>query len=90
MFFASDKYRFNYLKAEESPNYTTEQNIDLAITLAAGAADTKIVDGKLEFGAEYLVSRGKSLERFEPGLKPDVVCEYSGHWPCAFCYLYKL
>ena len=88
-FFAEDKKKHHlvWIKATKSPNLTEEQNIDLNITYAASAACTKIIKGKLKFGCEYLVSRGEELGF---GLKPDVVCEYSSHWPWDFCYLYKL
>ena len=80
-------FRFGYLEARENPSLTAEENIDENIAFAAKAADTKIIKGKLEYGCEYLVSRGEELV-FD--LKPDVVCEYSSHWPWDYCYLYKL
>lgn len=88
-FYAEDgkKHHFFYMEARENPRLTAEENIDVEITLAANAADTKIIKGKLEYGCEYLVSRGEELGF---GLKPDVVCEYSRHWPWDYCYLYKL
>lgn len=88
-FYAEDgkKHHFVYMKASENPRLTAEENIDVNITFAASAACTKIIKGKLEYGREYLVSRGEELGF---NLKPDVVCEYSSHWPWDYCYLYKL
>lgn len=88
-FFAEDgkKHHFFYMEAIENPHLTAEENIDVNIIFAAGAAGTKIISGKLKYGCEYLVSRGEELGF---GLMPDVVCEYSSHWPWDYCYLYKL
>ena len=90
-FYAGDSkkhyFRFVYMEACRNPRLTAEENIDANITFATNAADTKIIKGKLEYGCEYLVSRGEELV-FD--LKPDVVCEYSSHWPWDYCYLYKL
>ena len=88
-FYAEDRKRhhFVYMEAIENPRLTAEENIDANITFAANAAGTKIIKGELEYGCEYLVSRGEELGF---NLKPDVVCEYSSHWPWDYCYLYKL
>jgi hypothetical protein len=88
-FYAEDgkKHHFVYMEAIKHPRLTAEENIDANITFAANAAATKIIKGKLEYGREYLVSRGEELGF---GLNPDVVCEYSSHWPWDYCYLYKL
>ena len=89
LFYAEDrkKHHFVYMEAVEKAYLTAEENIDLNIGFASNAAGTKIIKGKLEYGCEYLVSRGEELG-FD--LKPDVVCEYSNHWPWDYCYLYKL
>lgn len=88
-FFAADgkKHHIVYMEAINHAELTREEDIDVNITFASNAADTKIIKGTLEFGCEYLVSRGEDLGF---GLKPDVVCEYSSHWPWEYCYLYKL
>ena len=88
-FFAADgkKHHFVYMETIENPRLTKEENIDVNVTFASNAACTKIIKGTLEFGCEYLVSRGEELGF---GLKPDVICKYSSHWPWEYCYLYKL
>ena len=88
-FFAADgkKHYFVYMEAIKHAGLTREEDIDVNISFASNAAGTKIIKGTLEFGCEYLVSRGEELGF---GLKPDVVCEYSSHWPWDYCYLYKL
>jgi len=88
-FFAADgkKHHFVYMEAIKHDKLTREEDIDVNIGFASNTADTKIIKGTLEFGCEYLVSRGEELGF---GLKPDVVCEYSSHWPWDYCYLYKL
>ena len=89
VFFAQDKERHHIdrVKVDRSNYLSYDEDIDFWICHASGAADTKVVKGKLEFGKEYLVSRGEELGF---GLKPSVVCEYSHHWPFDYCYLYKL
>lgn len=88
-FFAADgkKHHLVRMEANVHPGLTDEENIDVNIAVASGAAGVKIIKGKLENGCEYLVSRGEELGF---GLKPDVVLEYSSHWPWDYCYLYKL
>ena len=88
-FYAEDgkKHHFVYMEAIKHDKLTREENIDVNITFAANAADTKIIKGKLEYGCEYLVSHGKELGF---NLKPDVICEYDSHYPWDYCYLYKL
>lgn len=87
--FAGDgkKHQLVWMQATEHPNLTEKENIELNITYASNTACSKIIKGKLKLGCEYLVSRGEKLGF---GLKPDVVCEYSSHWPWTHCYLYKL
>lgn len=87
--YAEDKQKhdFAYMKANEDERFSKEQNDDLNMTVAANAANTKIVEGEFEPGAEYLVCRGETLGF---GTQPDIIGEYSSHWPHDFCYLYKL
>jgi len=88
-FYAADgkKHQFVYMEAKEHAELTKEENVDVNIGFASNASCTKIIKGTLEFGCEYLVSRGEELGF---GLKPDIVCEYSSHWLWDYCYLYKL
>lgn len=89
VFYAQDKVRRHiyHVKVERSNLLSYEEDVELWIGLAANCAGTKVIKGKLEFGKEYLVSRGEELGF---GLKPSVVLEYSNHWPFDFCYMYKL
>jgi hypothetical protein len=82
-----EKHHIEHIKVERTNYLLYEEDVDLWVNHASGAANTKIVKGKLVFGCEYLVSRGEELGF---GLKPDIVCEYNRHWPFDFCYLYKL
>jgi hypothetical protein len=88
-FFAADgkKHHIVYMEAIKHAELTREEDIDVNICFASNAACTKIVKGTLEFGRDYLVSRGEELGF---GLKPDVVCKYSRNWSWDYCYLYKL
>ena len=89
VFYAQDKERHHIerVKIERSNLLTYGEDVDLHLSIASGAANTTIVKGKLEFGREYLVSRGEKLV-FD--LKPSVICEYSNHYPFDFCYMYKI
>lgn len=88
-FYAEDnkKHHFLYMSPTRNPRLTEGENMKLVVEFAACAAGTKIIEGKVEWGKQYLVTRGEVLGF---GKKPDVTCEYSRHWPWDFCYMYKL
>ena len=90
VFYAEEKQKHHvaYMVAKESEELSKKENDDLNISMAAGAADTKIVKGKFKPGARYLVCRGEEFPFCY--VKPDIIGEYSSHWPHDFCYLYKL
>lgn len=89
-YFAEDKkkHHFIYMAPERNERLTEDENVENAIVFAANVAGTKIVKGKVEWGNQYLVTRGEALDSF--GLEADVTLEVSNHWPWAFCYMYKL
>ena len=89
VFYAQDKVRhhFYHVKVERHDHLSYEEDVELWIGHATNCAGTKVIKGKLEFGKEYLVSRGEELGF---GLKPDIIVEYNRHWPFDFCYMYKL
>lgn len=89
VFYAQDKVRHQiyHVKVKRHDLLSYEEDVELWIGHATNCAGTKVIKGKLEFGKEYLVSRGEELGF---GLKPNIICEYNRHWPFDFCYLYKL
>lgn len=89
VFFATtkEKYDLTYVDVLRHDLLSYDEDVDLWANHSSGAANTKIIKGKLVFGQMYLVSRGKEIGYH---LKPSVVLEYSSHWPYEFCYLYKI
>lgn len=84
-----EKFHIIALNAKnwEELNYKKAECIQMFVEIAANAAGTKLIKGRISLKSMYLISRGCELPCSS---KPDAIAEYSTHWPYDFCYFYRV